>query len=366
MNKICHVTSVHLAHDVRIFKKECLSLVEAGYEVHLIAPDRGETEFEGVTFHGLKPPSEKRLHRMRHTVNEAYQRALEVDADAYHIHDPELLRIVGKLKRKGKKVIYDVHEDLPRQILGKYYIRPILRKLIANVVERYEDRIASKVDLIVAATPRIARRFEPLNSFVTNVNNFPVQKTFRRVEGGKRFDQVCYVGGISAIRGLERVLDALLLLPEEIKLVLAGPFSDPEYEKVLAAHKAWPRVDYLGYISHERVNQVYNESFAGLVLLLPYPNHIESQPMKMFEYMSAGLPVVASNFELWEEIILPNKCGLCADPEDPQAIASAIISLHKDRNLVEEMGRNGVRQIRTKYNWSNEAEVLVEAYKRLG
>lgn len=302
---------------------------------------------------------------MKVTVDEALEKAKEVDADVYHLHDPELLRIVGALKKMGKKVVYDVHEDLPRQIMSKYYIRPVLRKLVAWLVEYYENRVARKVDMIVAATPLIQRRFEKLNANVVNVNNYPIEEVFQRVEGTVRKKQVCYIGGISVIRGMNEILDAMLLLPEEIKLVLAGPFSDPEYEKVLTAHPGWSRVDYLGYVSQAEVNKVYNESFAGLVLLLPYPNHIESQPMKMFEYMSAGLPVIASKFPLWEEIILPNRCGVCAEPTDPKAIAASILNLYQNPDAVDEMGRNGVEQIKTKYRWPNEAKVLVAAYKKL-
>ena len=270
-----------------------------------------------------------------------------------------------RLKRKGKKVVYDVHEDLPRQILSKYYIRQGLRVLIANGIERYENYVARNVDMVVAATPLITNRFRQLNRNVINVNNYPIKEVFHRTEGTPRLDQICYIGGISAIRGMKEILDAMLLLPEDIRLILAGPFSDPGYEHVLEQHAGWERVNYLGFISQAEVNEVYNQSFAGLVLLLPYPNHVESQPMKMFEYMSAGLPVIASNFPLWEEILLPNNCGLCSDPQDPQAIADAIMKLYNDRDLVEEMGRNGVHQIRTKYHWSNEAKVLIDAYKQL-
>jgi glycosyltransferase involved in cell wall biosynthesis len=85
----------------------------------------------------------------------------------------------------------------------------------------------------------------------------------------------------------------------------------------------------------------------------------------MFEYMSAGLPVIASNFPLWKEIVEGNKCGICVDPMDPKAIASAIQWMIDHPEEAEEMGKNGRRAVETKYNWANESKKLVGLYQRL-
>ena len=100
---------------------------------------------------------------MTKTVNQVLEHALKLNADIYHIHDPELLKIVKPLKRKGKKVVYDVHEDLPRQILSKHWIPGILRKLISITTEVYENRISKKCDYIITATPFIKNRFLTLS-----------------------------------------------------------------------------------------------------------------------------------------------------------------------------------------------------------
>lgn len=365
MRKVCHVTTVHWAKDVRIYLKECVSLAEAGYEVHLIAPDRGEIDFGDIHFHGIKATTEQRPKRMLLSVNEAYRRIKQVDADVYHIHDPELLRIVPKIKRLGKSVIYDVHEDLPRQILSKYYIQPTLRKSIAKLIEKFENGRAKQIDAVITATPFIKKRFHTLNQDTFNVNNYPKDVMFYPLDNATKKRQICYAGGISQIRGMEEILDAMLLLPEDIQLILAGPFSDPAYEEKLKSHPGWARVDYKGYISKAEVNQLYNESLLGLVLLLNLPNHVDALPIKMFEYMSAKLPVLASNFTLWESIVKEGRAGLHADPTNVEQVKDAILKIVSEPKLAEEFGENGYQLVKDKYNWKNEEKVLFSCYNKV-
>ena len=126
--KVCHITTVHKVYDVRIFHKQCCSLKKRGFNVSLIAPNAQEKEKEGVKIIGIHPLKENRIYRIFKLSKIAYQLAIETNDDIYHFHDPELLRIGLKLRKKGKKVIYDAHEDLPRQILTKHWINPFLRK----------------------------------------------------------------------------------------------------------------------------------------------------------------------------------------------------------------------------------------------
>jgi glycosyltransferase involved in cell wall biosynthesis len=102
-----------------------------------------------------------------------------------------------------------------------------------------------------------------------------------------------------------------------------------------------------------------------VVVFKPAANHVRAQPTKLFEYMSAGLPVIASNFPLWREIVERNNCGICVDPLSPAALAEAIRWLIQHPDAAREMGANGRRAVRTTYNWEPEGRKLTTLYRSL-
>ena len=171
--KICHFTSAHPSNDVRIFEKECSSLANAGFNVYLVAAGDSDKTENGVNIVSVKPEKQGRLYRMRRFAKLIFRKALELNADIYHFHDPELMRFAKKLKRSGKIVIYDIHEDLPRSILSKPYLKKWMRKIISFFVEKYENRIASITTCNITATPHIESRFKKINKETYSIYNFP-------------------------------------------------------------------------------------------------------------------------------------------------------------------------------------------------
>ena len=358
--KVCHITTAHNSKDVRIFHKECKSLAKAGYQVTLIVINGDSFKEDGVEVIGVSCKFSGRLQRFRKAAAAAYQKAIEINADIYHFHDPEFLPFAGKLQKKGKKVIYDVHEDLPRQILNKYYIPKPARHLIAFLVERYENRAAKKLDYIITATPFIKQRFIKINPNTQDINNFPVLETYN---GHPSFEKnkVCYVGGISEIRGIKELVIAISKC-NDIELALAGSYSPDSFRNELINTKGWEKVIEYGFSGRKTVNRIMNESFAGVVTLLPIPNYLDSLPVKMFEYMAAGISVIASGFPLWKEIVEKNDCGICVNPEDPGEIAEAILFLSRNKDIAKKMGDNGRKLVNEKYNWGIEEKKLLKAY----
>jgi len=104
---------------------------------------------------------------------------------------------------------------------------------------------------------------------------------------------------------------------------------------------------------------------AGLVLYHPVPNHTDAQPNKLFEYMSAGIPVISSNFPLWKEIVEGHQCGICVDPLKPDEIAKAIQWILDNPEKAKKMGENGRRAVEEKYNHTVEEKKLLTLYKLL-
>ncbi len=363
--KVVHLTSAHPRHDIRIFVKECQSLAAAGFDVSLIVADgQGEEIRGGVRIHDAGAKSGGRFSRMTGTVRRVYEAARALAPDVVHFHDPELIPAALRLKQAGIKVVYDVHEDVPRQILAKHWIPGAARPWVSGGFERVEDWAVERFDAVVAATPHIRERFAPRALRCVDVCNYPILDEFlQETDWNARRNEVCYLGGISRIRGIGPVVDAL---PQTgARLNLAGPWSEPALRDELARREGWARVNELGVLGRDGVADVLARSKAGLVTLFPTPNYVDALPIKLFEYMAAGLPVVASDFPLWRAIVEDAGCGLLVDPEDAGAVAQAINTLFADETRARAMGEAGRRAVLAKYSWAAEAEKLVALYRTL-
>jgi len=363
--KIAHLTSAHPRHDIRIFVKECASLAAAGHEVTLIVADGLGNEINrGVHIHDVGPKSGGRLARMTGTVRRVMDAALALKPEVVHFHDPELIPAALRLKKAGIKVVYDVHEDVPRQILAKHWIPGALRPTVSGTFEKLEDFAVRRFDAIVTSTPHIRERFRPLNNRVVDICNFPIlEELVRDTPWEARRNEVCYIGGISRIRGIEPIVAAL---PDSgARLNLAGPWSESDLKQKLLASSGWARVNDLGVLDRAGVAEVLARSKVGLVTLFPTPNYVDALPIKLFEYMAAGMPVVASDFPVWRAIVDDAGCGLLVDPQDPAAIAAAIRELLADEERAHSMGEAGKQAVLNKYSWAAEADKLVRLYTQL-
>jgi glycosyltransferase involved in cell wall biosynthesis len=362
-NKIIHLTTVHGRYDVRIFHKQCRSIAAHGYGVTLVVQDgKGDENSDGVSIIDLGFPPSGRVWRIVLSPWRAYRLLRKMPADIIHFHDPELM-LAGFLLKKGKHhVIYDAHEDVPRDILSKYWIPAGLRKVLSFLFEKLENTIARRLDAVVGATPFIAKRFQSINPKSIVVNNFPIQEEFQPGNEGRPFSRtVCYIGGITRVRGINELVEALGIL-HDVTLIMCGPFESKAYEEELMASAGWKYVDYRGIVGRDEVREIMACSALGVVTYLPGPNHTDSQPNKMFEYMAAGLPLLASDFPFWRQIVEEAQCGVCVDPGSPAEIAKAIAGLLSDEAMCRAKGRAGRRAIENRFNWMNESKKLLKLY----
>lgn len=378
MPRIVHITSAHPRHDTRIFVKQCRTLASHGHEVILVVADGlGDEMRDGVRIVDAGAPHPRRsgalvgrVHRMLWATRRVAAHALALDADVYQLHDPELLPAGLRLRRAGMRVVFDAHEDVPSQLLDKPYLAPLAARLLARLYARYERHACARLDGLLAATPLIRARLALCNARTVDVANYPLPEEFPSHGYASEHDWnartgVCYVGSISAIRGIREMVQACALLGSATRLALAGSFADPALAHEMALLPGWCRVAALGHLDRTGVSRVMANSFAGLVTLLPTASYRDALPVKMFEYMAAGIPVIASDFPRWRAIVEASDCGLCVDPRDPAAIAAAIDRLAHDPSLARRLGANGRRAIEQTYNWSNEAQKLVRFYADL-
>ncbi|MFP5391335.1 MAG: glycosyltransferase [Gammaproteobacteria bacterium] len=363
---VAHLTSAHPRSDTRIFVKQCRQLAQHGFDVNLVVADGlGDSVDAGVRVHDVGA-ARGRLGRMLATTRRVYRQARRIDAHIYHLHDPELIPVGLRLRQLGKAVIFDAHEDLPTQLLGKPYLRPLTRRLLSRCAASFEQLACPRFSSIVAATPFIRDKFLRLHPRTVDVNNFPLMSEFDAPaawEGKAR--EVCYVGNVSAIRGVRELVAACGLLASDARLVVAGQFEDPALRTELQDLPGAPRVSWAGQLDRAGVQQTMGRAMAGLVTLHPLPNYRDALPVKMFEYMAAGIPVIASDFPRWRDIIDGHRCGICVNPFDAAAIGRAIDYIMQHPEHAREMGANGRAAVQARYNWSVESGKLIALYEGL-
>lgn len=363
--KIVHLTTVHRPFDVRIFHKECRSLAQAGYEVVLIAPHERPEAVNGIRIHAIPKPANRR-ERVQKTMWQAYRAAIAENGDLYHFHDPELIPVGVLLKARGKKVIYDIHEDVPAQILGKSYIRfRWLRRLLSQMANLVEKTAALSFDGLVIANPLRVKRFPARKSIV--IANLPVldwiDKTPPVETAPSPPPALIYEGGLMRIRGICELLEVMPRLQHQAHLWLVGPWESEEFRKTCESMPWWKHVHYLGYVHPEQVYAHLKRADVGLVTIYPQENYLHNLPVKAFEYMACSLPMVMSDFPYWREVF--EDAALFVDPEDPDAIADAVRFLLDHPAEARQMGDAGRKLVEEKYSWETESRKLLAFYDKI-
>ena len=363
---VCHITTLHPRYDVRIFLKECRSLVE-DFDTYLIVADgKGDEIRENVKIidAGLRGGTLRK--RIFKTAPGVYKVALGLNCNIYHFHDPEFIYQGYKLKKKGKQVVYDVHEDLPRQIHGKQYLNKAIRPIISFFSEQAEKYFSQYFSAIVTSTPKIRDRFLKINHKTIDICNYVIVNEFTDNSGSlTKENRICYMGGLSSARGIRELVSSLNYIDPSYRLTLAGNFERKDFENEIRAMADWMRVDFVGYVGRKEIARILYSSKIGILGLHPTVSYIDSLPVKLFEYMAAGIPVVASDFPLWREIITGNNCGICINPLSSKEISEAIVFLNTNPEIAKTMGENGRRAVVEKYNWETQKEKLLSLYLTL-
>lgn len=360
---VCHLSAVHQAHDTRILNRECGSLTKLG-KIILIARHPKRETIRGVDIHPF-PEFPNRLLRVLLAPWVMFFMAMRIRADIYHVHDPELilmLRILGLFT--GAKTVYDVHEHVSANVRSRPYGNQLLRDTLARIYDTLSGFFVRQFDGVVAATDEIARELHEYRSEVTVVHNYPEIPDGLESPGFEdREKAVCYIGSLTRNRGVKELIEATAIA--EVPLLLGGTFSEPSFQQECQRLPGWKNVQALGYVSRDEFWSVLSRCRAGVVTFYPTGNYIRSMPNKLFEYMAAGLPVIASDFPYWKQFTTDAGTGIQVPPKNPEAIAAVIARVVDDANVWRKMSENGSRLAREKFNWQTEEQTLLKLYTRL-
>ncbi len=362
LNKIvCHISTVHYAFDDRIFYKECVTLANNGYKVYLVIQHPKSEIVDNVNILAL-PKFQGRFSRFIKGSIKAYKLAIKSNASIFHFHDPELMFLGVFLKLSNKKVIYDVHENVSRQISSKEWIKPaFFRKIIALFYKTAEKFCCLFFDKIVTVIPEIADEFSPNKSLV--IKNLPILNLISSKKTKNDKLKIVYAGGLTRNRGLKEVIKAIESIEKPLEFLVMGEWAEQDYYNECKSLKGWDKVNYIGHVKLDEVFKKLSTCDIGIALLYPDKNYLRSLPVKAFEYMACGLPIIMSNFPYWEQTFT---CGaLFTDPKNIKQITESLNLLINDSELREKMANEGRKLVNEKYSWEAESEKLISLYNEL-
>lgn len=332
-----------------------------GFRLTLIAQHPNNESINSVQIIAIPSPK-NRWWRWFKTVPSILIKAVKLQADVYHFHDPELIPVGLILWLCGHKVVYDMHEDYVSSIAQKTYIQPALRRSL-SVCWNYLEIWATRAFTVVIAERYYSSRFPN----ATPVLNYPVLQGTSTSAHQAGSTQALYTGNVTEDRGALN-LARILSKNDKFSVHVIGRCTPTLAAKMRQeAKNGSDRLFITGegrYIPFAEINAVYSERrwLAGLAIFPPTQHYLEKELTKFFEYMQAGLPVVCSNFPAWKTLIADQGFGLCVDPTDADAVIDALRWLNDHPAEAGEMGRRGQAAVKARYNWEKEASRLAALY----
>ncbi|MDH3349293.1 MAG: glycosyltransferase [Desulfobulbaceae bacterium] len=367
--KIVHLTSVHSPFDTRIFQKECIAGLRGGFNVVLVvSPDLNE-KVDGIVIRGAGWQMGGRFSRMLVAAWKVYNIALKENGDLYHIHDPELLPWAQLLRLKGKAVIFDMHENLPKAILSKGWVPLTFRSLFSFIARMIEHLLLTGIPVIFAENSYV-KDYLWVSDKVVILNMPDVDHLDKITDNCYQTPTVGYMGIVAPERGSITTLKAITELRKkgfDLHYECIGPIRGNDHQNIFRNMSEHERksIRLRGYMKPQEGWKIIKRCHIGLAVLHAVPNYVESYPTKMFEYMALGLPVIVSDFPLYRKIIDKYKCGICVDPQDVDSIALAIQQLIENKAEALAMGKRGKKAVFESFNWGCETKKLLHFYEKI-
>jgi glycosyltransferase involved in cell wall biosynthesis len=370
---ICVINSVFPPFDSRLFHREIMSLVRAGHQVTLIGPHLQREEFvRGVRLLGFPRMTALPLRPLNWV--RILARLRQVDADAYHFHDPELLPMaLGLAWGTRRPVVYDCFEHYPRAIMSDERIPQLARPLFSQAFGFLESKIAEQLAavIVLGVYARDDRRFDGVRRLVL-ARNVPSRGMFETVPWqGPRQRQLVYIGDISeSRRGISTLIAMLSLMRnQDVSLLLIGKVDTRDtrarLDELIAGLHLRERVSFLPEVSYECIPSYLVASAVGLIPMKSVLRWEYDVPQKTFEYMACGLPFVASDLSSTRRFVTDTNAGITVESQSPQSFAAAVDYLLDHPEAARRLGENGRQAFLREYNWETESQALIDLYASL-
>ncbi len=363
---IVHLSSVHSRIDTRIRYKQCVELARAypGRVAYVVQDGQGDELNAGSGLSILDTGAKPKLRAFRALLGNwrMLRTVRKHQAKVVHFHDPELIFTGLISKVLGRRVIYDIHEDVPNQLLGKSYIKSkLVRRIVSKGAAFVEAFSVCVFDKSIPSVDSIAERFPAAKTCV--VRNFPRAEFMKsdpnKTDPSERFI-INYAGSLTKVRGILDLIAAMQDLPDHFELHLLGSWSTPAFERECIAHPGWAKCHYYGRVPHDEVGKFMAQAHLGVQMTHDIPNHTGGLATKVFEYLFLSVPVLMSDTVDKRKIY-----GSLVDyavPDNPQALAVAIKAVADDYRK-KESSVVANRQIALKsYSWEGEAKKLLFVY----
>lgn len=367
MKRACVITTAHNSGDNRIYHREISSLL-CEYRVIYITTDGEVAKLPGLKI--IKVGSwHSRWQRLGGALK-AFRYARKLNADIYHFHDPEFVLLAVLLKwLTGRPIIYDIHENYPAVVMGREWIPGPLRGCISLFTDIGERLTIPLLDGIICASEAIAERYIKLNRRCTVVHNYPSPEIINKHYSDQKTQDIICLGDLNEIRGARIVFPAIIkyLKKHDGKFHLIGDVKPESLKQELTAKipkELRPRIIITGRQNYDDAIRLAAHGSVGLLSYMNLPNHVESSPNKLYEYMGLGLAILATDLPGYRRIISNDKVGIIYKDDSSLELEKALDKILSSPKL-RQMQETGRKHFLERYNWKSEEKILYQLYKEI-
>ena len=375
VSDLCRKFSVFVVRgsysDIRLSHKYAWSFVAAGYDVTMVVKKTDREHYQGAEVRRVSGPFDSIL---RLILNPPFQivQAMRLKSDLYVLSNPHTIPLAFALRFAGKRVIYDTSEDFSKRMQLHDYIPRRLRRMFGRIITRLEKSLARRVNLVTVTQPQQRQQLDGNTVMIENTPlvDGPVVKEAQKILVSlpePELFTLVYIGTITEYRGIFTMLNLLGRLNERIpcRLKMIGWFGDENCERLAREHPSWNLVEFHERLTHAETLAHLHRAHIGLAILHDVADHATSSVTKLYEYMWAGVPFVASNFDRWMRSVGDVSAGIFVDPLDTDRQVEVIIRLAEEKTRTTAMGAAGREFIQESFNWTLTGDRLLQAVTKV-